>query len=126
MIRMAATVIVFGFALYISAALAGAFLPGSTPGIVVFLVAVAAAFWMARYTWTRLGEVSGGPWRAVTVGAWVVGGIGFCGGFFGPLIFAPQANQGPLLGIFITGPLGFLAGGIGGYAYWWLRRRDGA
>jgi len=26
------------------------------------------------------------------------------------MLIAPGANQGPLLGIFITGPLGFLAG----------------
>ena len=50
----------------------------------------------------------------------VVGALGFCGGFFGPLIFTPEANQGPLLGIFITGPLGFMGAGIGGliYALW--------
>ena len=44
------------------------------------------------------------------MGGVVLGGIGFAGGFFGPIIFNPQANQGPLLGIFITGPLGFLLG----------------
>jgi hypothetical protein len=26
------------------------------------------------------------------------------------MVFRPDANQGPLLGIFITGPIGFLAG----------------
>jgi hypothetical protein len=52
--------------------------------------------------------------------ATVEGALGFCGGFFGPMIFAPEANQGPLLGIFITGPLGFIVGGMGGliYALW--------
>jgi hypothetical protein len=44
----------------------------------------------------------------------MVGGICFAVGFFGPIVWAPDANQGPLLGIFITGPLGFLLGiGIG-------------
>ena len=47
--------------------------------------------------------------RALTP-ALVVGGIGFAAGFFGPMVFAPGANQGPLLGIFITGPGGFLLG----------------
>ena len=47
--------------------------------------------------------------RAVTP-ALIVGGIGFAAGFFGPMVFRPDANQGPLLGIFITGPIGFLAG----------------
>ena len=35
-------------------------------------------------------------------------------GFFGPMVFAPGANQGPLLGILITGPIGVLVGlGVG-------------
>jgi hypothetical protein len=40
----------------------------------------------------------------------ILGAIGFVGGYVGPIILTPEANQGPLLGIFITGPLGFLAG----------------
>ncbi|MCZ8544762.1 hypothetical protein OOJ09_11255 [Mesorhizobium qingshengii] len=40
----------------------------------------------------------------------ILGVVGFVGGFVGPLIFTPEANQGPLLGIFITGPLGFVLG----------------
>ncbi|WP_157866014.1 hypothetical protein [Mesorhizobium japonicum] len=40
----------------------------------------------------------------------ILGAIGFLGGFVGPIIITPEANQGPLLGIFITGPLGFLIG----------------
>ena len=45
------------------------------------------------------------------------GSVGFSIGFFGPMIFAPGAAQGPLLGIFITGPLGFLIGLTGGWLY---------
>jgi hypothetical protein len=48
--------------------------------------------------------------RRAVVPALIVGGIGFAAGFFGPMVFRPDANQGPLLGIFITGPIGFLAG----------------
>ncbi|HEU4930076.1 MAG TPA: hypothetical protein VFU38_09625 [Candidatus Krumholzibacteria bacterium] len=40
----------------------------------------------------------------------ILGVIAFAVGFFGPLIWAPEANQGPLLGIFITGPIGFFVG----------------
>lgn len=32
------------------------------------------------------------------------------GNSFGPMIFTPQSNLGPLLGILITGPLGFVSG----------------
>lgn len=59
-------------------------------------------------------------------GALIVGGIGFCAGFFGPMVFAPDANQGPLLGIFITGPLGALLGAIGGVVHGVRRRSPSA
>lgn len=48
----------------------------------------------------------------------VLGFVGFIGGFFGPMIFRPSANQGPMLGIFITGPLGFLVGLLFGLVRW--------
>jgi hypothetical protein len=41
--------------------------------------------------------------------------IGFLIGFLGPIFLSPGANQGPLLGIFITGP----AGAILGLAVFW-------
>jgi hypothetical protein len=44
----------------------------------------------------------------------VPGLIGFILGFFGPMIFSPGSNQGPMLGIFVTGPLAFFLGsGLG-------------
>ena len=39
-----------------------------------------------------------------------VGVVGFLAGFFLPLLLSPEANQGPLLGIFITGPGGAVLG----------------
>ena len=44
---------------------------------------------------------------------WMVGGIGFALGFVGPLVIYPKGNLGPLLGILLTGPLGFVVGAIG-------------
>lgn len=45
---------------------------------------------------------------------WIVllGVTGFCAGFFGPILFVPEANQGPLVGILISGPAGFALGFI--------------
>lgn len=60
--------------------------------------------------------------RSALRGGCLLGLIGFAGGFVGPLIFAPEANQGPLLGIFITGPLGFVAGLLLGAVFGALRR----
>ncbi|WP_296706114.1 hypothetical protein [Rhodoblastus sp.] len=51
-----------------------------------------------------------------------LGAAGFAAGFFGPMIFTPGANQGPLLGLFITGPLGFVAGAVGGALFTIFRR----
>jgi hypothetical protein len=59
-------------------------------------------------------------WR-VLVPALAVGTIGFAAGFFGPVILTPEANQGPLLGIFVTGPLGFVVGL--GWGVWRESRR---
>ena len=88
---------------------------------------LAAAIWAARYVWRRTATLGENGLLAWTFGgALGVGAVGFIGGFFGPMIFAPGANQGPLLGLFITGPLGFVAGGIGGFAYGLVRRMRGA
>lgn len=38
------------------------------------------------------------------------GAVGLLAGYLGPIVLNPGANQGPLLGIFITGPLGVLLG----------------
>lgn len=71
------------------------------------LLPIAALFFAVRH-----GPFRSRWWRGETVlgFAAVIGGFSFAAGFFGPLIFTPQANQGPLLGIFITGPAGFVAG----------------
>ncbi|MCA8969887.1 MAG: hypothetical protein KDC95_08895 [Planctomycetes bacterium] len=50
---------------------------------------------------------------SVMVGAFVTAAIVFVVGFFGPMIFAPDANQGPMLGLF-GAPVGFLVGGLVG------------
>jgi hypothetical protein len=54
----------------------------------------------------------------------ILGAIGFAGGFFLPIALAPTANQGPMLGIFITGPAGFLIGLVWGV--WRAWRRGGS
>ena len=98
------------------------FLPGHM--LIAFVGSLAAAIWAGRYMWHRTRD-GGGVLTMTLGGAMTVGTIGFLGGFFGPMIFAPGANQGPLLGIFYTGPLGFVIGGIGGLFYGLARRWAG-
>lgn len=40
----------------------------------------------------------------------ILAAAGFAAGFFGPMVFVPDANQGPLVGILISGPAGFVLG----------------
>jgi hypothetical protein len=43
---------------------------------------------------------------------WIVilGAAGFCAGFFGPMVFVPESNLGPIVGIFFSGPGGIVLG----------------
>ena len=100
-------------------------IPFMHEGPLANLVALACAGFAAWYVWKKSGSADSGLARYVIMGALVTGGIGFTAGFFGPMIFTPEANQGPLLGLFITGPLGFLAGGVGGLVYWLVKRKKG-
>jgi len=54
---------------------------------------------------------------SASAGSWalVLGATGFVAGFFGPITFSPDANQGPLLGLLITGPGGALLGALLGF-----------
>jgi hypothetical protein len=85
------------------------------------LVALAAAIYVARKVWNGTADDSPSVAVMAGLGAVTLGGLGFVVGFFGPMIFAPQANQGPMLGLFITGPAGVVIGAIAGALY--ARRR---
>ncbi len=54
---------------------------------------------------------------------WVLvpGAVGFAAGFLGPVLLSPEANTGPMLGIFVTGPGGAILGAILGVAVRALR-----
>jgi hypothetical protein len=105
----------------------GALLFGAgAPHFIALLVSCGAAIAVARYVWLRSASAGGGLVRSTMMGALVTGAVGFSAGFFGPMIFVPGANQGPLLGIFITGPLGLMFGGAGGAIHWFARGRQAA
>jgi len=89
-----------------------ALMPTGAAAWVGSILALAAALVAARLTWLHAGARSGSRLRSALLGALVLGALGFALGFFGPMIFAPDANQGPMLGIFITGPGGVVLGAL--------------
>jgi hypothetical protein len=110
------------FAFWMSAAILSAFAPESVALWGGVVLAVAAAAGAGMLTWRGLDGADAGALRSTVLGAVLLGGIGFSAGFFGPILL-DGGNQGPLLGIFITGPLGFVVGGTGGLITWAVRRR---
>ena len=90
-------------------------------GAIIGLVGATAAVLCWWFAFRRHVAQSRRRMGFALVAGIVFGGVGFVGGIAGPLIFAPKANQGPLLGIFITSPLGFVAGAVGGWIYACLR-----
>jgi hypothetical protein len=78
---------------------------------------------LAWFVWTKLSSTHEKYLQKITIVGLVSGLLCFAVGFFGPIIFTPEANQGPLLGIFITGTLGFILGTIGGLIYWNAKSR---
>lgn len=100
-------------------------LPGSfLPGAIAFAAAIVCALLATRHVWARtaVGAAPGSPAFFAGLGALIVGGVGFVLGFFGPMLLTPEANQGPLLGLFITGPGGAVLGAVGGFLYGMRRR----
>ena len=82
--------------------------------IVSILIALIICFCI----WMVLVHFSGPTISKILKIGLITGGIFFVLGYVGPILLFPGANQGPLLGIFITGPLGLIAGVI----YWAFKK----
>lgn len=111
----------FYFVGWVGSGLLSALLPSVLAGLSGFGLGAVSAFLAGRWVWRALdasgSHPGGGPSGVAAgalTGALLLGGIGFIGGFFGPMLLAPEANQGPLLGLFITGPGGVVVGAVAG------------
>ena len=92
--------------------------------IVQSVLAVAAGYIM----WRTLETRAEGVVRSGLVWGVIVASVGVIVGFMGPQaigsITGNTDSQGPLLAIFITGPLGLLFGAFGGGMYAWMKKQD--
>jgi hypothetical protein len=81
--------------------------------ITSWLLTMSVLCWWSALTSDRgnKGRIEA-SWRL----GWTVGAIGLFAGFVGPLLLS-DSNLGPLLGLLITGPLGFVAGALGAGAF---------
>ncbi len=113
---------VFHFMFWMVSALTPDRLSDSMAMIVPIVVAGAAALLATRLVWTQTMNPQGFV-NLMAMGGLLAGTVGFCGGFFGPMILSPGSNQGPLLGLLITGPLGAVLGIIGGAIYWFVKAK---
>jgi len=108
----------------------GAYFLTATPILVLFgfqgltfLMPLVAALAAGRYAWVHAYNMPRYLVAFIFYGAVLFGGAGLAAGFFGPMIFTPEANQGPLLDLLITGPAGVSIGAISGLVYGLVKSR---
>lgn len=92
-------------------------------GICALLAYIPLLIWrfaLKKRTGPTFGQYSG-VMLALTLG---LGFLGFLLGFFGPIALEPGSAQGPLLGIFISGPLGALAGVFVSWVWFYVKRTN--
>ena len=80
-------------------------------------ISLVCATFAAWFTWKLVAGERISTLVAVTGGALILGGLFFTLGFLGPMVISKDTNQGPMIGLFIAGPLGVIMGAIGGYVY---------
>ena len=81
--------------------------------ITLWLLTMSVLCWWSALTSDRRTKARiEASWRL----GWTMGATGLFAGFIGPLLLS-DSNLGPLLGILITGPLGFVAGALGAVVF---------
>jgi len=91
--------------------------------IVIYLMAVWPAYFVGKSFLNVLKTESHMTFWWIARGGIIVGGIGLIGGMAIPILLGFGGNQGPLLGILITGPGGLLIGSFAGFLAKWRHDR---
>ena len=91
--------------------------------IVIYLMAVWPAYFVGKSFLNVLKTESHLTFWWIARGGIILGGIGLIGGMTIPILLGIGGNQGPLLGILITGPGGLLIGSFAGFLAKWRHDR---
>lgn len=124
--RLVVTILAFGIGYALTGGLLFSLFAPQAPWAFRTATGLACGLLIGTAAWRASGRAWPGLGSAMMTGAGVLGAIGFAGGFFGPMLLMPDSNQGPMLGIFITGPGGAVLGAIAGAVWWALRLRNGS
>lgn len=116
--RLFLTGISFAITYWLVTALAFPLFAHGTPRTFRMAAGLACGLLAGIPAWRATAVPTPGLGTAMLKRAGLFGLVGFLGGFVGPMILAPDANQGPMLGIFITGPGGVVLGTIAGAMSW--------
>jgi hypothetical protein len=107
--------------LYFVLLVGGAILIGlPLPHWLSLLVSIVAAVAVGRYVWLRSASVPEGLISSIVLGAVILGGVGFAGGFFGPIIFNASGQPRATSAFHHQAAGSFLALSVG--AYWFAGR----
>jgi hypothetical protein len=98
-------------------------LPSLRQTPIPIIVSLLSAIGIGILIWKKLGNVSNSLAIHIIIWGIIFGAIGFILGFMGPIILNWGGKLGPMLGIFITGPIGFLVGLIGGGIYQYIKKK---
>jgi len=79
---------------------------------------------VAIQVWIRCKDVGNSKTAYLITGGLFLDALGFVVGFFGPMLIDRNATAGPLPGICITGPVGFIVGLVAGGLLWKKRLKQ--
>jgi hypothetical protein len=91
--------------------------------IMIYLMAVWPAYFVGKSFLNVLKTESHMTFWWIARGGIILGGIGLIGGMTIPILLGIGGNQGPILGIVITGPGGLLIGSFAGFLAKWRHNR---
>ncbi len=98
--------------------------PFLEPDWISFIVSFPIAVWAGWFVWKKSTAAERGLVSSVVFGVILGVGIGTTVGFFIPSIFPSfYPDLGTIIGMMQFGHLGLLAGAVGGFVHWWVKRK---